>query len=145
MNNNNKKEIKFSPEWLYNSALNYLSKYSSSSSNLEKILERKSMKLFGNSITETSEIKYNILETIKKLKKLNFINDKEYAITKSVSLLKKGKPTKIISLQLKSLGVNDDDIKNAIKILTFEYSNEKTIDDLDFVAASIFVKKKKLI
>ena len=139
-----RKNIKPSPDWLYNSAINYLSRYSTSSKNLERFLQRKSLKLL-NDKDEIIQVKLWIKNTIEKLETANFLNDKEFAISKALFLFNKGNPSKIIFTKLKYLGICDQYIKDSIQNITDSFNDDKTVDNLDFQAAQIFIKKKNIL
>ena len=71
-------------------AINYLSKYSSSKKNLERILKNKIRRT--NIEKKEKFILYNsIPEVLKKLEKNNFINDYNYATSKVNTLISNGK------------------------------------------------------
>ena len=71
-------------------AINYLSKYSSSKKNLERILKNKIRRT--NIEKKEKFILYkSIPEVLKKLEKNNFINDYNYATSKVNTLISNGK------------------------------------------------------
>ena len=67
-------------------AINYLSKYSSSKKNLERILKNKIRR-----INIEKKLYKSIPEVLKKLEKNNFINDYNYATSKVNTLISNGK------------------------------------------------------
>ena len=89
-----------------------------------------------------SEIKSWIKNTIEKLENLKLLNDKDFAKSKALSLFKKGKSSKAINAKLKSLGICDDYIMEAMANLIYNFSDDKSEENLDYKAAQVFAKKK---
>ncbi len=87
-------------------AINYLSKYSSSKTNLERILKNK---IRRTKIEKREKfILYNsIPEVIKKLEKNNFINDYDYATSKINIFISNGKSKNFIKNYLFKKGINE--------------------------------------
>ena len=87
-------------------AINYLSKYSSSKKNLERILKNKIRRT--NIEKKERFILYNsIPEVIKKLEKNNFINDYNYATSKINIFISNGKSKIFIKNYLFKKGIDE--------------------------------------
>ena len=87
-------------------AINYLSKYSSSKTNLERILKNK---IRRTKIEKREKfILYNsIPEVIKKLEKNNFINDYDYSTSKINIFISNGKSKNFIKNYLFKKGIDE--------------------------------------
>ena len=140
----NKKELTLSREWIYNYSINYLSKYSTSSKNLERIIKRKLVKLSKNNVDISPQIDTWIKITIKQLEEKKFLDDIEFSNSKAFSLFRSGKPSKMIYNKLKSLGLSEENIKNAIANVSNNFTDENSYEDLDYKAAIIFAKKRNI-
>ena len=118
-------------------AINYLSKYSSSKKNLEKLLKNKIIRLKIEK--KDKYLLYNSIEKIiKDLEKNNFINDGNYTFSKINFFFNQGKSKIFIKNYFIQKG-----IENEIIDKTFEnFENTKTNWELE--SAKIFAKKKRL-
>ena len=116
-------------------AINYLSKYSSSKTNLERILKNK---IRREKIEKKEKfILYNsIPEVLKKLEKNNFINDYNYANSKVNIFISNGKSKVFIKNYLFRKGIDE---KLSSEIL-LEVDEEDS--DWEIKAARIFARKK---
>ena len=123
---------------LMNYAINYLSKYSSSKKNLERVLKNK----IARSNTE-KKIKYdlynNISAIITKIEDNKFIDDDAYTLSKIRSYAKQGKSKVFIKNYLLQKGVDKNIISNSIET----YQNQNPNWEIE--SAIIFINKKKLI
>ena len=123
---------------LMNYAINYLSKYSSSKKNLERVLKNK----IARSNTE-KKIKYdlynNISAIITKIEDNKFIDDDAYTLSKIRSYAKQGKSKVFIKNYLLQKGVDKNIISNSIE----SYQNQNPNWEIE--SAIIFINKKKLI
>ena len=119
-------------------AINYLSKYSSSKSNLVKILKNKIQKL---QIEKKDKfILYNSIdEIIYDLEKNNFINDVNYSSSKIRLFTNQGKSRLFIKSYLFKKGVEKDIISNCLKEIDFNN------DNWEVESARVFVRKKGII
>ena len=116
-------------------AINYLSKYSSSKTNLERILKNK---IRRTKIEKREKfILYNsIPEVIKKLEKNNFINDYNYATSKVNLFISHGKSKIFIKNYLFKKGI-DEKLSSEI----FEQLNEED-SNWEIKSARTFARKK---
>ena len=119
-------------------AIDYLSKYSSSKKNLERVLKNK----IARSNTE-KKIKYdlynNISAIITKIEDNKFIDDDAYTLSKIRSYAKQGKSKVFIKNYLLQKGVDKNIISNSIET----YQNQNPNWEIE--SAIIFINKKKLI
>ena len=118
-------------------AVDYLSKYDSSKSNLIEILKRKIFRLNLSGI-EKSRLINLINVIILKLENNNLINDKRYSFSRISSLSRAGKSKNFIFNYLIKKGVDKYDIENNLK--DFQESNL----EWELESAKLFAKKKKL-
>ena len=139
-----KKKIVISSQWIHAYALNYLSKYSSSSKNLEIVIKRRIKKISNKHESISPEIESWINLTIDKLKETKLIDDREFAKAKAISLFDSGKPSRIIYAKLKNLGISDEYIQGAINNISNNYIEDKSGEDIDYKAAIIFARKKNI-
>ncbi len=121
-------------------ALNYLSKYSSSSNNLRSYLIRKIKRnekyIFSEDNTKPEDILLFIDETILYLQNIGYLDDDTYAKNQYKKLVTLGKSGFHINLKMQEKGLSKEIIKK-----TF-LSNEKT--DIELFAALNFIKRKSL-
>ena len=118
-------------------AINYLSKFSSSKKNLNKILKNKIIKM---KIEKKDKfIFYNsIAQIIQKLENYKLIDDNNYALSKIRSFADQGKSTLFIKNYLTQKGIEKPVIFDSMK--EFEDQNPNWEKD----SAKIFIRKKKL-
>ena len=119
-------------------AINYLSKFSSSKSNLEKILKNKIRRLQVEK-KEKFEL-YNLINpVIEQLEKNNFINDFNYCLSKCTLLIEQGKSKIYITSYLFQKGISKEIIRSIFEKIEIEKPN------WELVSAKIFVRKKRLL
>ena len=116
-------------------AINYLSKYSSSKTNLERILRNK-IRRTNIEKKEKFTLYNSIPEIIQKLEKNNFINDYNYATSKINLLISNGKSKIFIKNYLLKKGI-DKKLFSEI----FEELNEKDFN-WEIKSARTFARKK---
>ena len=116
-------------------AINYLSKYSSSKTNLERILKNK-IRRTKIEKKEKFALYNSIPEIIKKLEKNNFINDYNYATSKINLLISNGKSKIFIKNYLLKKGI-DKKLSSEI----FAELNEKD-SNWEIKSARTFARKK---
>ena len=116
-------------------AINYLSKYSSSKTNLERILKNK---IRRTKIEKREKfILYNsIPEVIKKLEKNNFINDYDYSTSKINIFISNGKSKNFIKNYLFKKGI-DEKLSSQIFV---ELDEEDSMWEIK--SAKTFARKK---
>ena len=118
-------------------AINYLSKYSSSKANLERVLKNKIRRL-----DLEKQDKYLLYQTINKtiadLEKNNLINDFDYTTSKINFFFNQGKSKMFIKNYFYQKGIEKDVIEKSFEELENNNFNWET------EAAKIFVRKKRL-
>ena len=117
-------------------AVNYLSKFSSSKSNLERILKNKIRRLEIEKKDKYS-LYESIDEVINKLEILNLISDSNYASSKIRNFVLHGKSRIFIKAYLIQKGVKSETISEAIK--SYDHKNS----DWELDAARTYVRKKR--
>ena len=119
-------------------AINYLSKYSSSKTNLERILKNK-IRRINIEKKEKFTLYNSIPEIIKKLEKNNFINDLNYVSSKIRNFAIMGKSKMFIKSYFLKKGIEKD--------LIFEIFNEYDFNnpEWEIKSAKIFARKKNFI
>jgi len=119
-------------------AIYYLSKYSSSKKNLEFILKKKIRRL-----SDEKKIRFQLYNEIqiiiKKLEKLNLINDQLFAESKIQSLQYQAKSKNYIKQYLHQKGINKALIEKQISLF---YENNKNLEKEN---AFKFAKKRNLL
>ena len=116
-------------------AINYLSKYSSSKKNLERILKNK-IRRTNIEKNEKFILYKSIPEVLKKLEKNNFINDYNYATSKVNTLISNGKSKAFIKNYLFKKEIDEKLSSNIFTELAEEDSN------WEIKSARIFARKK---
>ena len=118
-------------------AINYLSKYSTSKSNLERVLKNKIKRL-----QVEKKDKYLLYNSIEKiiidLEKNNFINDLNFSSSKIRSFLFQGKSRIFIKSYLSQKGVHKEIISQTLD------ENDIQNPDWELESAKIFCRKKRL-
>ena len=125
-------------DYLLKYAIEYLSKYSSSKKNLERIIKSKIRRL-----SKDKKIRFELYKEItnvfEKLEKNNLLSDNNYCFTKIQSLANQGKSKNFIKNYLYSKGVDN-------KIIIEQFINYEDLNhEWEKRSASIFVKKKNLL
>ena len=118
-------------------AINYLSKYSSSKTNLERILRNK-IRRKNIEKKEKFTLYNSIPEIIKKLEKNNFINDYNYANSKVNIFISNGKSKIFIKNYLFKKGIDEKLSSEIFAELNEEDSN------WEIKSARIFARKKNI-
>jgi len=116
-------------------AVNYLSKYSSSKTNLERILKNK-IRRTNIEKKEKFTLYNSIPEIIKKLEKNNFINDYDYATSKINIFISNGKSKNFIKNYLFKKGI-DEKLSSQIFV---ELDEEDSMWEIK--SAKTFARKK---
>ncbi len=119
-------------------AIDYLSKYDSSKSNLVSVLKRKILRLKITNFEKRKLIEI-IGSIILKLEKNKFIDDDRYSSTKILSLSNSGRSENFIFNYLMKKGVNKSQIQNNLKLM------KQDNDNWELESAKIFAKKKKML
>ena len=119
-------------------AIDYLSKFSSSKKNLERILKGKIIRLKIEK-KDKPELYSSIPEIILKLESNKFINDENYTSSKIRVIARQGKSKAFIKNYLIQKGIE----KNIISESLNEYEDINPNWEMD--SANIFVRKKKIM
>ena len=119
-------------------AIDYLSKFSSSKKNLERILKSKIMRLKIEK-KDKPELYNSIPEIILKLENNKFINDENYTLSKIRVLAQQGKAKAFIKNYLIQKGIEKEIISEYLS----KYENINPDWEVD--SANIFVRKKRII
>ena len=118
-------------------SLNYLSKYDSSKSNLERVLRNKIRRM--NLKKREKFILYNLITSIiNELESKKIINDKAYADSKIHNLSLQGKSKFFVKSYLIQKGIEKDLINETLDNYELKNPNWET------KSAKIFAKKKRL-
>ncbi len=118
-------------------AVQYLSKYTSSKKNLQRILKSKINRLSQNK-KERAILYQNIEHITQQLEKNNLISDNEYTINKIIFFAKNGKSQNYIKNYLFIKGINKKIISDQLAL--FENNNPNWEKE----SAILFAKKKQL-
>ncbi|MDQ3263772.1 MAG: RecX family transcriptional regulator [Myxococcota bacterium] len=131
-----KRPRKISPRYLENSALHYLKRYSSTVSQLRRVMLRK----INRSLREHGGDKLQAVQWLdalaEKLVRNGLLNDQAYAETKTHSLRNAGRSTRVIAMKLRMKGVSAELVTQQLDQATRALSE----DD----AAKIWARKKRL-
>jgi regulatory protein len=112
---NRRKQKLPSEDRLSRSAIHYLQRYSSSSANLRKVLERKVMKACAFHDRDPSEFSELIDTVVEKCLRNNLVNDQTYAETKTSGMRRRGASMRKIAAHLSAKGVDRDTIQNVLQ------------------------------
>ncbi|WP_321340634.1 regulatory protein RecX [Breoghania sp.] len=93
------------PERLMRAAVAYLERYSSSSQNLRRVLERKVMRAAHAHDRELTEFTQMIDATVERCVRIGLVNDQAYAETRAASLRRRGASRRQIEAKLSAKGV----------------------------------------
>ncbi|WP_262696306.1 regulatory protein RecX [Kordiimonas aquimaris] len=124
--------------YIERAALHYLGRFSSSESNLVKVLERKVRRRNEEHAPVTDEQQQWIISVVAKCVRFGYVDDAQYAKQRAAGLLRKGKPVRIILQDLKFKGVAEDLASDVINNLSGD-------DDIepDKRAAAAYVKRRR--
>jgi len=129
---------RISQSYLENSALFYLERYATSSSNFRNIMMRKIKRSCEHHQTNIDDFVPLLDKLIERYKNAGLLNDEVFARGKVESLRRKGLGERAIIAKLQEKGLKALDIKKALE----EIDEDK--EDAELEAACTFVKKKKL-
>jgi regulatory protein len=131
-----KQPRKVSPRYLENAALHYLKRYTSTVSQLKRVLARKvdrSLRFHGGDRTEALGWVDALTD---KLIRNGLISDQAYAELKAQSLRASGRSARMIAQKLRMKGVASDVVARKLAEATAEVSED--------AAARIWARKKRL-
>lgn len=129
---------KITPEYLKNSSLYYLSRFSTSSENLKRVLMRKVARSANHHGTDPEECQLLIEELIANYLRSGLLDDNAYAKTQATNLHNKGNSSRNIRSKLRQKGLKSDIIEMAVSALSKDYKNPER------VAAIRFAKRRRL-
>jgi len=124
--------------YLLKYAIKYLSKFSSSKKNLDRILKSKIQRL-KNDKKERYHLYKELNYVYEQLEKNNFLSDENYSFNKINILAKQGKSINYIKKYLYSKGIENKTIINQLA----NYENQNP--EWEIKSARIFAQKRKLI
>ena len=124
--------------YLLKYAIEYLSKFSSSKKNLDRILKSKIQRLIKDK-KERYHLYKELNYVYEQLEKNNFLSDENYSFNKINILAKQGKSINYIKKYLYSKGIENKTIIN--QLVNYENQNP----EWEIKSARIFAQKRKLI
>ncbi|MBC7908070.1 MAG: regulatory protein RecX [Rhodospirillaceae bacterium] len=129
---------KITPSYLENAALHYLERYSSSSSNLKRVMMRKIDRSLAHWGGDRETCAAQLDTVIAKLARLHYLDDAAYAEQKTRSLHRQGKGLRTIRASLATKGIDAEIAAAALNSLADE------VAEPDFAAAIKLARKRKL-
>lgn len=125
-------------EYLYRVGLNYLSRFSSSENNLQRILERRAVKAAQHHGVDVEQTKSLIPPIVSQFVSMGAINDETFGNQLAKSLFQRGNPLWQIKSKLRAKGISE---KTADSILL---SMQESGDCSSLLSAILFAKRKKM-
>ena len=95
-------------EWLFRAAAHYLERYSSSTANLRRVLERKVMRRAHARGEDAGAFSNEIDETVAKFVELKLVDDRAYGEARVLSLRRRGTSQRMVAAKLSEKGVERD-------------------------------------
>jgi regulatory protein len=109
-----KRAKKVTAAYLERAALHYLGRFASTAENLRKVLERKVRNRNEEGAPPSEEQAGWIADVVAKCVHYGYVNDEVYARYRAESLLRKGKPVRQITQDLRFKGVTSDMAEEAV-------------------------------
>lgn len=131
-----KKPRKISPRYLENSALHYLKRYASTTTQIKRVMTRKITRSIAVHGGDRAEALTWLEALIEKLVRNGLINDQSYAETRANSLRHAGRSARVIEQKLRLKGVPSSLATQKIREATEQVS--------EAAAALIWARKKRL-
>jgi regulatory protein len=128
---------KITSQYLERAAMYYLARFSSSSENLRRILERKVWRRVNLGADKPCETENWLNETINKCQRMGLVDDAQYALVRAKNFHKKGRGLSVIRAELKHKGIAEEIIEKTIVAINPD-------GEADFNAALYLARKKKL-
>jgi len=125
-------------ESLEKAAYRYLERYATSRANVRRVLERRVERSVYAHGTAKDNGLAAVEEVMAKLDSLNLLDDRSYAETRALSLLRRGASGQAIRAALLAKGVEEDLIRQAIDNLKQGWA------DPELAAALTYVKKRRI-
>ncbi len=138
-----KQPRKISPDYLRNSGLFYLQRYTASTHHFRWVMRRKINRSIAVHTSLDKEECFNWLEeVINEFQEYGYLNDEAYLKAMLQSLRSsKGLSTRMILIKLQQKGFKESEIKEALALLPSESADNK---ESEWEAALTFAKRKKL-
>ncbi len=131
-----RKPRRITPQYLYNAAVYYLERYSSSSENVKAVLRRKVWRAARETDVDQAEAEQWIDETVAKLQRAGMLDDRAYADMRVLSLRRSGESARSIRMKLAAKGVDADTIAAALAQIEEENN--------DWIAAAAYARRRRL-
>jgi len=141
-----KKPREITEKYLYNAGLAYLNRFSSSSENFRRILNKKIMrakKFYGEVPEECDEW---VLLTITRFTESGLLNDALYAQSSVTTMRRRGLSQKAILAKLQQKGLAEEQIKTAINLVDKDTLDRlgETLDSCERVAGFALAKRRRI-
>lgn len=124
--------------YLERAALHYLGRFSTSQSNLETVLVRKIRRRNENFALPTNEQMGWVKDVVAKCVRYGYVDDSRYALQRAESMLRRGKPVRMVKLDLKQKGIAEALVADTLQAL-----EQETDIDINRSAAAAFVKRRR--
>ncbi len=124
--------------YLERAALHYLGRFSATEAYLRQVLERKVCRRNENYEPASTEQLEWIASVAAKCVRLGYVDDKQYALSRFESLLRKGKPRRAIEQDLRHKGVSEEIVKNLLHAV-----DEDPDRNIDLSAAAAYIKRRR--
>ena len=128
---------KITEQYLERAALHYLARFSSSSENLKRILERKVWRRVNLGAEKPADVEQWIGNVIEKCQKMALVDDAQYALMRARNFHNKGRGISVIKAELRHKGISEDIIQKTIVAINPD-------GNADLAAALHLARKKKL-
>lgn len=132
------KPKKVTAGYLERAALHYLGRFSSSEKNLIDVLRRKIRRRNPDSSAPTDEQMQWVHDVVKKCRRYGYVDDDRYARQRAETLIARGKPARMIDMDLRQKGIADE-----IRAIVINALSEKSEVDLDVRAAAAYVRRRR--
>ncbi|NVJ96818.1 MAG: RecX family transcriptional regulator [Alphaproteobacteria bacterium] len=129
---------KVSEAYLERAALHYLGRFSSTEANLRAVLERKIKRRTMENAPPTDEQRGWIDTVVAKCVRYGYVDDAAYARQRVEMLVRRGKPTRMITQDLRYKGVPE-----AIATAALREFDAEADEDADRQAAAAYVRRRR--
>lgn len=136
--NQTRKKKKVTAGYLERAALHYLGRFSSSEKNLKDVLCRKIRRRNEDGRAPSDEQVQWVDDVVAKCRKYGYVDDARYARQRAESLLTRGKPVRMISMELARKGISE----TLRKTVLAELCEDDEIDP-DHKAAAAYVRRRR--
>lgn len=133
-----KRPKKVTAGYLERAALHYLERFSTSQSNLEAVLVRKIRRRNDKFAAPSDEQMEWVKNVVSKCMRYGYVDDSRYAQQRAESMLRRGKPVRMIAIDLKQKGISQEIIAATLELL-----QEEANIDMNRSAAAAFVKRRR--